>query len=599
MRTIHSRLFISYSILIIILIFVLFGIYYLNISANIKDNATLVIQDQAEYISSSFENQIKSMSDASNKYIFSDAFKDLFYNGLNATDDAESLYTMRELTNWVYSISGPDLPFMQVNFIHSDGRFFCTGNYTNYQVYPVDKLNNLDWIDESLSMDGKKTIRGPHADDFEHTNIPIFSVYRAFSRNFGGKVDSVIEVQQKYSVIESTLNLYTDNQYIFVYDRSGKVFNQMSTDQANFWVSLSPDIHTICSTQKGTSTFSINGIEYIAGYAKSDYTGHCVVVVKAMNNVLLPINSLASTLVIFGLITLLSTLTVSYFVSRGLTTPIKRVHNSINSVRLETLNLANLPENTGKINELQQLDLAFAEMCNRLKISLNDIVALRTLEIEARLLAYQSQMSPHFLYNILSIIGINAENGNTTDVSDICRDLSDMLRYIAIYDSDKPVTIVDELDHTMKYVTLMNKRYPNAIKLDLNVPASMFHIKVPRLIIQPIVENCFKYGVNRSSEWNISISGSIEDDIWSIVVRDDGNGFIQETIDAINEMQMNKSWSQHEVADYSKIGLRNILMRLYLIWSSSAALKIMNSPKQGASVEISATINWPLQPNEH
>ncbi|MEL7658772.1 MAG: hypothetical protein AAGU75_23010, partial [Bacillota bacterium] len=95
------------------------------------------------------------------------------------------------------------------------------------------------------------------------------------------------------------------------------------------------------------------------------------------------------------------------------------------------------------------------------------------------------------------------------------------------------------------------------------------------------------------------ICGSIEGDAWSIVVRDDGNGFIQETIDSINKIQMNKSWPQHDVADYSKIGLRNIFMRLYLIWGSSAALKISNGPKHGASVEISATLNWPLQLNEH
>ena len=593
MRTIHSRLFISYSILIIILIIVLFGVYYFNVSTNIKRNATQSIQDQAEYISSSFENQVKAMSDASIKYIYSDTFKQLFYDGLKSSNDAESLYTMRELTNLVYSISGPDLPFTQVNFLHSDGRLYCTGNYTSYQVYPTSDLNDFEWINESLFMDGKKIIWGPHTDDFDHIRTKVFSVTRAFSRSFGGRVDSVIEVQQKYSAIESMLEPYIDEQYIFISNNHGNIFNQISSEQQAFWKSIPYDITELCVNKSGTATFSINGSDYIIGYAKSDYTEHFTIVIKAMNNVLLPINSLASTLVLFGLITLISTLTVSYFVSRGLTTPIKRMYNSINSTRLDTLNLAKLPKSNRKLNELQQLDLAFAEMCNRLKVSLDDIIKLRTLEMESRLLAYQSQMSPHFLYNILSIIGINAQNGNTADVRDMCRDLSDMLRYISVYDTDKPVTLSEELNHTMKYVTLMKKRYPDAITFDLDVPASMFHIKVPRLIIQPLIENCFKYGINSDSKWNISLSGRLIKNNWSITVRDDGHGFTQETIDSINEMKLNATWSSPAETKLSKIGLRNIFIRLQLIWSHSASLVIMNNPEGGACIVVSATTDYP------
>ena len=120
----------------------------------------------------------------------------------------------------------------------------------------------------------------------------------------------------------------------------------------------------------------------------------------------------------------------------------------------------------------------------------------------AELKALQSQINPHFYYNTLSSIIVLAENGDSETVVKMCRNLSRIMRYIT-NTTETTVTLKDELDYVQKYLYCMKVRYQSSLNYSIHVDESLLSQPVPKLIIQPIVENAIRYGSNCAPPWNI------------------------------------------------------------------------------------------------
>ena len=124
--------------------------------------------------------------------------------------------------------------------------------------------------------------------------------------------------------------------------------------------------------------------------------------------------------------------------------------------------------------------------------------------MKARSMALQTQINPHFYYNTLSSIIVLAENGDSETVVKMCRNLSQIMRYITST-AETTVTLKDELDYVQKYLYCMKVRYQSSLNYSIHVDESLLSQPVPKLIIQPIVENAIRYGSNCAPPWNISI----------------------------------------------------------------------------------------------
>ena len=147
--------------------------------------------------------------------------------------------------------------------------------------------------------------------------------------------------------------------------------------------------------------------------------------------------------------------------------------------------------------------------------------------MKARSMALQTQINPHFYYNTLSSIIVLAENGDSETVVKMCRNLSQIMRYIT-NTAETTVTLKDELDYVQKYLYCMKVRYQSSLNYSIHVDESLLSQPVPKLIIQPIVENAIRYGSNCAPPWNISITSMVTEGSWQIEVTDSGPGFTEE-----------------------------------------------------------------------
>lgn len=253
----------------------------------------------------------------------------------------------------------------------------------------------------------------------------------------------------------------------------------------------------------------------------------------------------------------------TYSVSKKITRPISQLSTQLEQLCLE--HPAHLPKIKTSIHELNTIAQVVADMDSKLTSSMQEIVMAHTSALQSQLMALQSQMQPHFLYNTLAVIGNLSDQGNAKAVSRMCQSLSQMLRYVSAKE-DNGVFLYEEISFLKNYTTIMSERFPQA-RVHLNIPLDMMDLRVPKLILQPLCENSFKYVPRGDIE--IWITGEIRGDMWQVNIRDNGNGLSRERIAQIlDRCQSLFQARQSLAAQISGMGLVNIYARLALYYQS-------------------------------
>lgn len=189
-------------------------------------------------------------------------------------------------------------------------------------------------------------------------------------------------------------------------------------------------------------------------------------------------------------------------------------------------------------------------------------------------------MNPHFLYNTLEIIR-NLVVFDADKAEELIVKLTEVLRY-SIDTSKKEVTLEEDMRFMYCYLDIQNCRFGSRFSFGVNFEPECMNCIVPKLLLQPLIENSIKYGFRKKMELNIKISGHVEDNVLLISVLDDGLGMEEEKAE-----ELRKQLRAHDNSSPS-IGLRNLSRRLYLRYGDGSGLQIRN--REGAGFEVVARI---------
>jgi sensor histidine kinase YesM len=219
--------------------------------------------------------------------------------------------------------------------------------------------------------------------------------------------------------------------------------------------------------------------------------------------------------------------------------------------------------------DLQTLQQAFDAMVVRIRESMNLVMESRLHEREAYHMALQSQISPHFLYNMIGNISAIAYEHGVDKIVKICALMSGMLRYATRFTTEHS-TFEQELDYTRNYMELMKIRYEERFSFMVETDSRVLPCLVPRLMLQTIVENCFSHAFpDAQPPYTIAISAFIEDGYWICEVVDNGTGLNEQTLQGIAEKS--ETLYQDVLSGISQLelgglGILNSLTRLRLIY---------------------------------
>jgi len=295
------------------------------------------------------------------------------------------------------------------------------------------------------------------------------------------------------------------------------------------------------------------------------------------------ISKLAMTVIIISL--LLAVLLI-YSFSSLISNRLLRLSKHITKVGTGNLGVA--MEIDGK-DEIGQLSRQFNSMVGNVNDLMNEVqesneqkrlMEQKQNEIKFKMMA--SQINPHFLFNALESIRMEAHLKGETEIARIVRLLGKMMRSNLEVGSGK-TTIKDEIEMVQCYLDIQKFRYEDRLKYELQVDPEANRVRIPPLIIQPLVENAVIHGMDHKEEGtSIKVRVTASEGKLHVMTEDNGAGI------SLDKLQMIYGYlNDTDEKDGGRIGLRNVHVRLQLTYGPEAGLIIYSEPGIGTRIEFS------------
>ena len=284
--------------------------------------------------------------------------------------------------------------------------------------------------------------------------------------------------------------------------------------------------------------------------------------------------------ILLGVIVLMSVLSIA-LLRRMIQTfyrPIDRVVSVMDQVAEGTLEVRIDTESMDA--DSRKLAVGFNSMMDEIAVLMEQVKVEQHQLEQIRFNALQSQIQPHFLYNTLECIHWQAIADGNKEISTMVKALAQYYR-VCLSRGKEIISLKQELDHIRSYLIIQNMRYDNIIELDVQVDACYDDVKIPKMTLQPLIENSIYHGirVKEGKRGVVEIRIRQEDsDVW-IVVADSGTGMSQEEID-----EMNQSISVYD--ESFGYGVRNVNKRIEIMFGPKYGLHFRKNEHEGVSVEI-------------
>ncbi len=396
------------------------------------------------------------------------------------------------------AIVGAYKPVPQVNFYDLAGTMVGAGIYS--QAAPL-AAKAVPWLRDVDLDSGTKQFSLPHADPLLEKTFPMYekrnyiSLYRTLYDEYRQPL-GVLEVKQFTDTIFRSLPAQSSRVQVF--DSAGVRLYPFDSE-------LPDPAYAVLRGRPDGQLLTLGG-RVLAVAASSGQSGWRVVVSQEQRRLLQPVREFATILAFFGLALLAAAVLLASRLAVRITVPLRRLHDTVRGLDWNAVSRGTPAGPRSNLGELEELEQAFRDMRGKLKASMDEALEARAHELQATMLALQAQMDPHFVYNMLATIGIMAEEGMVREIAESIEHLTHLLRYISSGKSSL-ATLNEELEYARRYLACMKIRFRESLFFDIQVPPELLEVRVPKLIVQPIIENAMKYAVSRRPPWNLLIRG--------------------------------------------------------------------------------------------
>lgn len=578
----QTRVTMNFSIVIVglIIFFVLFISNYLFklVEDKIKENSL----QMTVKLSQSIDSYIKDINQvaknlASNRNLY-EKLKEVDSKDIPLTSN-EVLFIDRSLSDYVLQAGNfSSIPSVNIYISTSSNNYKYLYGYDNLSNY--DRVMNNSYYRKML-VDNEKIIYANNQNSGNYQGPASFSLIRT-SSDYDGNIHGYIEVQQGYGEIGKICEI-GDLGEVFIIDRDRNVFfpyTKVGDQDKEFLENAN------LQGWQGISKTSNN--DYFC-YYNSGNTNLSVIIKYENKSLLKSLNVIKTTTFLVILLISLISIAVVFILSRQLALPIKKLKDNIIN-----FNSYDMPLDLNQKyynNEINLLNAAFQDMFDKLKTTMDREIAANKEEMEARFTALQSQIAPHFIHNVLYLISISAQENRNDDAVAMCKQLSDMLRYIVRPSADN-VTLEDEINYTLNYLSMLKNKYEDFLTYDIDIQEEAKGITIPRLVVQPFVENSIQHGFrNADPPWHISIRSRLQEDRWRLEIEDNGSGMDQEAMQSVQEQLSNNAAKKPKTygkdgPGMNSMGIVNTIMRLQLLYGQELKFEIKNRENGGVGIYI-------------
>lgn len=531
---------------------------------------TILLRDIRTYSGRLTEQLVGQTSESIDVYIGTiEKLMDLMVEkGSNPTDDA-----FPELEKLADSVLRAYPEIAGCCIAYEDEQFFGAGMVRISR----DLFKDEYWWQYALEQDGQLGIIGSAVgrnvvSNLNDSSDSIFTLVKAFPYGALKQKNAVILFDIRHDMIGQLINRVSigEKGFLFVVDQNDIVYTPASSivyriDEASY-------------TGASTATIQINQVDYFVANHDSGYSDWKIVGVIPESEFLNSIRPVYYVLFFCIGICMLLVILVSVSMAQTVTRPLSklsrlmaRVEEGDFSVRFDAMHK----------DEIGTLAGSFNHMLERIDELIYALYEEKQIRLEAQLKNLQEQIKPHFLYNTLDTISWMARAQNAMDVVHLVDALTNMFR-VGLSSGRDYITLAEEKNHVANYLYIQKVRYQDRLNYVIEIPAEYEACVVPKLILQPLVENAIYHGIKlKRSGGTIRITAQAEGDVLYLHVWDDGAGIPPDKLQSLNE-KANGSKGK------SSFGLSYITERIRLSYGAEYGIRIAS--QEGEFTEVTVTL---------
>lgn len=287
------------------------------------------------------------------------------------------------------------------------------------------------------------------------------------------------------------------------------------------------------------------------------------------------IRLLLSAIILAGILCILLSVAIIRKIVKWITRPLEELAETAGQFRKENLKVR-CPVTTK--DEIGELAGVFNEMLQRIEYQMENIWQVQKEKRKYELALIQAQIKPHFLYNTLDLIYIFCQMKNTQGAAKVTKAMADYYR-TSLSSGREIINIGEEVKNISSYLLIQKERYSNKIDFQIEVDPSIYHYAIPKMTLQPLVENAIYHGLKtRKEKGNIYVKGWSENELIHLLIEDDGVGMSEEKIKEVmeNEDDMKKG----------HFGLSSVHRRIQIYYGAEYGIRIESKEQVGTKILI-------------
>jgi two-component system, sensor histidine kinase YesM len=447
------------------------------------------------------------------------------------------------------------------------------------RVLPLDEdslLNRIDkkWINEANKARGRMVWIGEDPNDRNYF-LAIRSI-NLIERQYKNGGYLLISINRNHFTFAN--EIYENSQYSILLDQ----------DQRPIIQNYTGDITDIIESNE--NIVQLNQQDYMVTRQLSKLTGWTVLILTPVSELTEGMSGIRTGIILSGVFGALIFTISALFLSTIITRPIVRLTKTMQHAGEGSLTLN---PSVFSINEINELNSTYNQLVKETNHLIQMVYQKEILRSRSELKALQAQINPHFLFNTLDALHWSLEEKDEEELSELVLAMSNLFRYTITKETDDDwVFLKDEIKHIGDYMEIMKMRFGDRLQWHVSVPSEYEFVRIPKLIIQPLVENAILHGAgNKAGNCLISVTVepvNREGKEWiSICVQDDGPGMDKERLEWI--IQSMKTGGTSSVKGKG-MAISNVYKRLKLYYKEIIDFDLLIESKVNVGTQISFEI---------
>ncbi|MEN8907056.1 MAG: sensor histidine kinase [Clostridiales bacterium] len=366
----------------------------------------------------------------------------------------------------------------------------------------------------------------------------------------------------------------TEKSVSFITNSFGTIFTS-SNDSFLENVNIDKDFYFNLANNSNWSSINIKEKKHIIGCRSIENTDWYVVSIIPYDEILKSSTVIFNQMIILLFLLAIIAYIFAYFISLSSTKRITKLIKSMESVQngdMEAIIPSNSRDEIGEL--IDKFNFMVKEINKLIQDKYQSGLDVKNLELKA----LQAQINPHFLYNSLDLINWTAIKNDVPEISSLVQTLAKFYK-LSLNKGKEIVSIKDEIEHVLSYISIQNMRFENRIKIINKIEEKIYDYKILKLLLQPIVENSILHGIieKESKSGTITFTGKIIDEIIYIQIKDNGIGMTEEKLNRVFDD------TKESIHGYS---MKNINSRIKLYYGRKYGITIKTKLNKGTTVLV-------------